>query len=228
MGVKSLDTQHPFVKTLRGQFDGVISSGSHKPDRLACALEIATVARGLPWSDSPVSAGLPDLRQINDSRWASDTARTQALLPVIIALWDWDKWTPQQKQTWATQVAERTIREIVPIALRVARLEAEAQACEATGTESAASRAANAAYSAARAASADSAARVASVDSAANAASVARAASAARAAYSAYSAASAARAANAASAAYSTLRLACRIWREEADAITAAITASVG
>jgi hypothetical protein len=52
-------------------FGGVLHSGKHAPDGIACALEVASIARGLTWTDAPRRVGLPDLRPLNDARWSS-------------------------------------------------------------------------------------------------------------------------------------------------------------
>jgi hypothetical protein len=201
--------EHPFVTTLQGHFGGGLGSGSHEPNGVGCALEVASVARGIEWTDDPDLVGLPDLRPLNDGPWSSDKARAEAIAPVIVALWDWADWPDDRRQAWAGVVAERTILEILPPMLRAAGLDAEAERCEREGSAAAAHAAAYAAYAA-------NAARAA----AAYAANAARAAAAhAAAAHAARAAAAAARAAAAAAhaaAANAALVLACRIWIEAA------------
>lgn len=204
-------TQHPYLDVLNTRFAGVLAHGAHAPDGVACALEVASIARGKKWSDSPAVAGLPDLRPLNDGPWPSDRERTRALVPVVVALWDWSEWSPARRKAFAAAVAERTIRELLPPVLRAVGLNAEARRCQQEGTAAAARAAADAyAYAAADAAA----------DAAAADADAARAA--AYAAYAARDAAYAARAvADAAArkpvAPVTLLRRACRLWIEAAE-----------
>ena len=196
-------TAHVFETVVRDRFGGLLRSGSHRPDGLACVLEAVAAARGLPWTDSPVEVGLPDLRPLNDARWSSDAVRTAALVPVVVALWKYSGWTKHQRTTWICRVVERTIREVLPVMLRYVGCEDAAIRCEREGTATAA----YAAYTAA-----DAAARSAAYAAYAAATYAAGATGAAAAAASAASAAAYA----AAAAADRILQLTCRIWQEEA------------
>jgi len=69
---------------LDSRFGGVLKAGSHEQDGEACALELLSVARGVEWTDSPVSVRSFDLRRLNDIA-VSDEVRTECLLPVIAA-----------------------------------------------------------------------------------------------------------------------------------------------
>ena len=92
--------------------DGVLKHGAHKPEgREFCALEFESQVRGRRWSDAPLT--LPDLRPLNDGLWSSDAARTKALLPAMVALWEWVSWSPERRQQWASRVAILTIQRII-------------------------------------------------------------------------------------------------------------------
>ena len=171
-------------EVIDARFGGVLRHGKHEEDGQACALEAVSVARGVKWTDAPRLVGMPDLRPINDGRWSSDEARTEALVPVLIALWDWPDWSDARRQAWAERIVLRTVREVLPLAMT--RWPEHAAACVAAETLQQAKAGAGAA-----------AAAVAGV--AAVAADAAEA-----------------RAADAAARAESVLRLACRIWAEEA------------
>jgi hypothetical protein len=190
--------------------DGVLRSGAHPAGgREFCALEFESQVRGREWSDAPIT--LPDLRPINDGPWSSDRARTDALLPVMAALWDWSTWDDARRVRWASIVALETVRQIIaelpglPDEVRVS--------CRAASDLPSAARAsarvlAEAAEAARAAGAADAAARAAW-------AAAGAAARAARAAWAAAGAAAwAARAsAEAAEAAKDAiLTRACRIW----------------
>ncbi|MGH7187179.1 MAG: hypothetical protein ACREIB_12995, partial [Pseudomonadota bacterium] len=148
------------------RFGGKLTEGAHSPDGAACLHEAWNVASGYGWDDD--AHGRPDLRGLNDVPWSSDEARTQALLPVAVALWDFERWSDDRKRAWARRVASETIRRVLPVALRAAAsvhpeqhhrdaLTAAAETCakeEAESAKSAASAARSAAWSAASAASA--------------------------------------------------------------------------
>ena len=91
---------------------GVLMRGSHREGAGEfCALEFARAVKGLPWGDTPDA--FPDLRPLNDARWSSDQARTEALLPVLLALWDWHAWDSARRVRWARRVAILTVQRIV-------------------------------------------------------------------------------------------------------------------
>lgn len=125
---------HPYELIVAERFGGLLSHGEHDPDGAACALEAASIARGRPWSDDPDDVELPDLRPLNDGPWTSDEARTEAMVPLVVALWDWPTWAGDRHQAWLSRVASRTTREVLPIVLRAVGLDAEAERCELEGT----------------------------------------------------------------------------------------------
>jgi|SRR3990167_624568 len=119
---------------------GVLSAGQHtKADGKACVLEAAHAAIGDPWSDTP--SRWPDLRPLNDGPWSSDQARTEALVPVLEALWDWEKWPHYKRTLWVKEVILQTVRELLPPVLTACGLQAEAAACGKAGTFTEAARA---------------------------------------------------------------------------------------
>ena len=197
--------------------NGVLKAGSHAADSGDyCALEFRSVEMGQPFGDTP--SDFPDIRPINDSLWSSDSARTNALLPVLVALWDWQEWPEARRQRWAVKVVIDTVRII--IAELSGLTLAEQNKCRSAVTlEDAAdaahaahaARAARAAYAADAAASAAYAAAYAA-DAAAYAADAA-AYAAAYAARAAYAAAYAADAADAVGVAADTiLQRVCLLW----------------
>ena len=224
---------------LASRFGGTIYRGSHDPNGHACLLEVAHAAVGDAWSDAPDK--WPDLRTLNDA-FTDDVARTQQLIPVLRAYWDWSAWGAARQRAVMGRVAILTVQRLVA---ELPGLPADfAQPCRDVTTLRAASWAASEAamavsLSASEANWADSAARAVSLaamaavslaaSEAARAASLAdseaslaaRAASwaaslADRAASLAARAASlAARAASAASEA-AVLRTACALWIEAA------------
>jgi len=89
--------------------DGVLRSGAHPAGgRVFCALEFKSQVDGIPWIDNPTKTGMPDLRPLNDTYWPSDKARTDALLPVLAALWDYAKWSDARKARWLEIVLVKT------------------------------------------------------------------------------------------------------------------------
>jgi hypothetical protein len=209
---KSLTNIHTdILAPMSGTFGGILTSGEHEPDGSACALEAAHVAIGDEWSDEPNL--WPDLRPLNDGPWDSDEQRTAHVVPVLIALWDWQDWSPERQRRWAETVVLRTVREL--IAELPGLPTAVAQACRDSGTLEAAEAAAWAAAKAEEAAAWAAANAEEAAAAAANAANTAKASAwaAANAAARAAAKAAAARAANA----VPVLVLACRIWRDAAE-----------
>jgi hypothetical protein len=200
-------TMTAYREILARRFGGVLSKGKHAPDGVACALEVASIARGFKWTDQPTRVGLPDLRPLNDARWSSDAARTAGLVPVVEALWDWASWPEARRVAWAQYVAIATVRDIVSEVVS----EPHASACRRVTTcaearaAAYAADAAAAAYAAA-AANADAAADANAAYAAANADAAADAAARAVARAVAYVAAS-----------DRLLTRACAIWIEAAE-----------
>ena len=160
--------------------DGILRSGSHKDGREFCAMEFLAKVAGEPWTDHPecVHKTLGAYcRKLNDSPWPSDEARTETMLPLLAAVFGTAGLNISIKN-----IAEQTIRLIVPIALEAAASKAKephatklrecANRCKNEGTKEAAQQArtvANAAY-AADAADAAADAAYAAADAAADAA----------------------------------------------------------
>lgn len=202
---------------LDARFGGLLKRGRHIPDGSVCALELESVVRGCRWTDSPSEINTLDKRRLND-RFTSDQARTVAMLPMMVALWDWTAWSVEQQAEWTQRIARRTIREIVPIALRAAGLEDAAVRCEIEGTSAAAHAAyaaAHAAYTAAYAVYAVYAVCAAAYTAAYAAAHAVQVAHTVAYAVAAYDAAAYA----ADDTDDAVLILACNIWREEALSI---------
>jgi hypothetical protein len=193
--------------------DGVLMSGAHSPEsRQYCALECITQLRGHEkWSDSPINAGMPDIRPINDAMWSSNTVRTQAMLPMLAAISLWKDWTDHERQQFVSAVTIRTVREV--IAMLSVLPEDIRQQCKAVKTLQdawAAAEAAEAAGEAARAAAeAAWAAGTAAWEAAGTAAGTAAGAAAG----------AAAEAAGEAEMADDMLAHVCIMWTEEADKI---------
>src|ERR1700677_2852773 len=117
-----------FTETLNARFKGILSYGSHEPDRSACALEVASIARGVEWSDDPFHAGLPDVRPINDA-FGDDVLRTECITPVIEELFDWWPTDMERRVRFTRRLALRTVREILPSVLDAFNLHDHAQRC---------------------------------------------------------------------------------------------------
>jgi hypothetical protein len=198
-------------EVLNERFGGLLMGGKHnKEDGACCAVELCRTARGLPFGDTPVFL---DYRALNDAPWSSNAVRTEHMLPMMEALFDFGDWSKARQTKWARTVALRTIREVLPIALEAAGVDAAiVKACR----EAPNLRAAEEAAARAAAAAAAGAARAAAAVAAAARAAAAEEAAAWAAAAAAAAAAGAARAAAAAVAADRLLILACAIWREAA------------
>lgn len=91
---------------------GVLKGGKHEPDsRQFCVLEFDSIMRHRPLSDNAIT--LPDLRPLNDAFLSDDAARTDALLPVMAALWDWTAWSPERRQSWTRRIVIETVRRLI-------------------------------------------------------------------------------------------------------------------
>lgn len=137
------------LETLReilATFGGVLRRGAHEPGSCAvCAEELRSVATGEEWTDHPAGCEIVGefVRTLNDGVWSSDEARTEHCLP--LALLDDASAAPE----WRDRFALRTIREVLPIALRTIGLDNHAAACESASDLAAARDAASRARAAA-------------------------------------------------------------------------------
>lgn len=125
------------------RFGGKLYSGKHEPNGKACLHEAINVYQGHDWSDD--TTGTLDLRALNDARWSSDEARTEAMVPLGLIVLAWPSWSPEKRLVWSEEVAKGVIQRILPPTLRaVAELLPEkapdfikvALRCETEGTES--------------------------------------------------------------------------------------------
>lgn len=139
------------VCKVRDTVNAGLVKGLGKPEPGKMCVEAAVCyAMGLPHSDKPTCVGRAVRNykiRINDAKWSSNEARTAGLLKLAIAQLGSD--TIDQRK-FVKIVAEQTIRKIVPMALRAAKvqnpkradkLEAAAANCESKGTEQAARQA---------------------------------------------------------------------------------------
>ena len=101
--------------------------GAHYPDGKYCVMEAVAYVAGEKWSDKPDCA-CPVLasfaRTMNDSI-TDDAQRTRLMLPLIPVLVD-SKSTREVELKRVALLARWAVRVIAPIALRAARLDAEA------------------------------------------------------------------------------------------------------
>lgn len=122
---------------------GGLSSGSHSVDSgFCCVLEAVSVCDDVPWTDSPDKLDRPDIRPLNDADWSSDALRTEQMLRLAPLLAAWPQWNEPRRLAYAGRVTFRTITDpgMLPAALRAARLEEHAVACEQAKTLEAAAR----------------------------------------------------------------------------------------
>lgn len=120
------------VETLKAGLEkhdkGVLKHGSHDAgSREYCALEFVSIMRcpkgKNPYqhmTDDPHEVEMPDLRPLNDAIevWGgfqskkADTLRTKTLLPVLVVLWDWAKWSQKRQDRWYFNVIKRACTEV--------------------------------------------------------------------------------------------------------------------
>jgi hypothetical protein len=141
-----------FQEQLNSRFGGKLRGGKHGIEEGACCLlEFRCAIRECDpgsLSDEPEKVQFPDLRCLNDSYGSEDEARTNDMLPVLSALWDWDKWSEDKRKSVVRNVSLRIVNEILPIILRNVGLEEHAKKCEEAKDLSAASAAGYAASAA--------------------------------------------------------------------------------
>lgn len=109
--VKGTPDADALKSALDKRFGGVLKAGYHRPDGEACLLEADHVLRGDLWSDTPEH--LPDLRWVNDGYGRNNQRRTESLLPVWAALWNWKKWGVARQRRFLESVLWRMLREQV-------------------------------------------------------------------------------------------------------------------
>ncbi len=169
----------PLIKKLLCTVDAGLVNGLGTPEPGKMCVEAAVCyALGLPHNDKPACVGVAVRAfkiRLNDCPWPSDADRAKGMRKLAVAQLGSEN---IDQREFTRLVAEKTIRRVVPIALRSAvklnpehasELESAAQRCEKEGTRESAldarklARAANAAY-AADAAAATSAAYAADAD----------------------------------------------------------------
>lgn len=156
---------------------GVLHVGAHGAcDDACCLIEAVNLARGNGGTDSPDTAGMPDLRRLNDASWSSGALRTEHCVPVAVALWDWSAWSSERRTAFTRALALATVRETLADLLDMDGRPDHAARCRSTGTLTDACAAAYAASAYAACAAADDACAAASAAYAACAASAAAAA----------------------------------------------------
>jgi hypothetical protein len=163
------------LEKLRTIFARGLTGGLGTANGQTCIEGAISLACGGGLSDSPACVAEPDRSYaiaINDAAWSSPAARAEALLPLALAQLDT---AGRDRTVWARALAEGTIRRVLPIGLRAAGLDAEAERCAREGTADSARSAARAARAAADAyAAAYAATYTASAADAASAAAAAR------------------------------------------------------
>lgn len=83
---------------------GVLKAGIHtRKQREFCVSEFRNkvIAPAKPLSDD--IEYFPDLRDLNDL-FTDDKARTAALLPVMAALWDWERWSLSRQRSFVLHI----------------------------------------------------------------------------------------------------------------------------
>ena len=207
MALKKL-TESSLRSLLKRRFSGLLKSGSHDENGECCVLELASVAMGIPWTDSPESTRTWDLRSLNDIG-VSDEIRALHLVPVLAAYAGSMDWPRERQIEVSSKLAIGTVRELISRLPWIGE-EAARQCREATDLESA--RAAACAARAAACAVRATVAAACAVRAAVAAACAARAAAAADAAARAAAAADAAAAA--AAAREEVFVRACKVWMD--------------
>ncbi|MDR7574202.1 MAG: hypothetical protein QN194_14920 [Armatimonadota bacterium] len=102
---------------------GVLSPGWHaEGEGAACVVEAAAAWRGLGWGDDPDRLRIPNIRPLNDA-FRDDRGRTETMSRLYALLEDWGWWSKSRRMRFARGVVSRTVREVLPAALRAAKLD---------------------------------------------------------------------------------------------------------
>lgn len=125
---------------------GGLTAGAHNDQSECCILEAVSVCDGVDWTDDPVVLDRPDVRPLNDAPWSSDEARTAGMLRLAPLIAAWPTWSEERRQAYVDRVVCRTIREVLPMALRAMGRQGDAQRCEGAGTPEEARAAADDTY----------------------------------------------------------------------------------
>lgn len=89
----------PYLKKrLKVLDDGVLSYGGHTENsRKFCAIEFVNAEKHGEWvGDDNEAAGTPAFQDLNDAFGSgpeADLERTKYMLPVLVAYWNWHKWS---------------------------------------------------------------------------------------------------------------------------------------
>lgn len=97
---------------LKSRFGGLLKAGSHQENGQCCALELLSVCKGIPWTDSPEKVGSWDLRCLNDIE-VSDEVRAKHLAPVIALYSDSMEWSVARQKEVATKLAILTVNNLI-------------------------------------------------------------------------------------------------------------------
>jgi hypothetical protein len=122
----------------REKFDEIVARGlcigTGDPAKQVCIEVAVALACGEEPTDSPtcVHGVLRGFAiRLNDSnRWASPQSRAGGLRGFAIAQLGSASWPREDMLRWVQVVTLRTVREVLPIALRAAKLNEHATACE--------------------------------------------------------------------------------------------------
>ena len=105
-------TEHQLRDLLDQRFHGVLLTGKHQENSQACAMELLSVAKGIPWTDNPEAVRSFDLRSINDVR-VDGVVRAQHLLPLLAAYADSMDWPVEQQARVVTRIILLTINRLI-------------------------------------------------------------------------------------------------------------------
>jgi len=109
--ILGMTEQHILIEIIQSRFGGTLLKGAHEEDGEACLIEARNAALGLPWSDTPVD--FIDLRSFNDA-WVDDALRTEHMVRLGVAYWDWPEWSDGRQMEIARKLALLTCQRLLP------------------------------------------------------------------------------------------------------------------
>ena len=98
---------------LTSRFEGKLFPGKHRPgSTVCCALELLSVHRGIPWTDSPSAVRCFDLRPLNDIP-VGPVTRAGLMLPVLVAYDGSRDWEPERQRAVAERLVILTVNRLI-------------------------------------------------------------------------------------------------------------------
>lgn len=97
---------------LKKRFGGVLKYGKHPEDGECCVLELASVLRGVKWTDEPMVVRCFDLRPLNDMN-VSDELRSKWMTRLLVAYDGSLDWLEARRKEVAAKIVIGVVQQII-------------------------------------------------------------------------------------------------------------------